>query len=157
MEQSSRVTNIKSEVIKRDFKWARNYLTLLEDAEAEWEAKSNKTAQERGRQKSIHSAFSLAAVVAYMRPFTTGHRPIVRENEPWINGADILVKLDSRPDLKKLHVEYSELRHNTLAHTAEKSFEPHLIKSIARKSIPKFRELIDEVERLVKDKNGAQK
>jgi hypothetical protein len=42
------------------------------------------------------------------------------------------------------------LRHRTYAHTAEEDFKPNEILSIARKSIPKFRRLIDEVEQLLK-------
>jgi hypothetical protein len=61
-------------VIARDFKRARTYLTLLEQAEADWDAKPNKTKQQKKVQSLIHEAFSLAAVVAYIRPFTKAIR-----------------------------------------------------------------------------------
>jgi hypothetical protein len=148
------MANTRSQVIARDFKCARNYLTLLEKAEADSDTRPNKTEEEQKIQGLIHEAFSLAAVVAYIRPFTPAHRLTGRRNEPWIDEAKVFA---DRPELKKSHKVLADMRHNTWAHTGEEHFEPNLIKSIARDSIPVFRNLIDEVEQLLKVTDGAQK
>jgi hypothetical protein len=142
------MTKIESSVIARDFKRARTYLTLLEQAEADWDAKPNKTKEQKKVQSLIHEAFSLAAVVAYIRPFTkairTSSKPVTK---PWIDRDKIRPLLKS--ELLEFHDEMDALRHRTWAHTAEENFKPNEILSIARGRIYVFRNLIDEVERLL--------
>jgi hypothetical protein len=56
------MANTRSQVIARDFKCARNYLTLLEKAEADSDTRPNKTEEEQKIQGLIHEVFSLVAV-----------------------------------------------------------------------------------------------
>ncbi len=102
---------------------------------------------------SLREALSLAAVVSYCRPFTTGSPG----GGNWIP-KELVSGLE--PDLRELHCELKTLRDKLWAHSVGASrrvklrSDSSVWSSIARVVIPNFRTLIREVKSLLRPEEG---
>ena len=92
---------------------------------------------------SIREALSLAATVAYCRPFTRSDRKDGSKRRPWISAE---FSEDLPEPLKTYHKELVTLRDKLWAHTDETvhdSSDP--TQTLKKMMTPKYSELIDEV------------
>jgi hypothetical protein len=126
------VTQAELKVINSDFKRAKKYLHFLEKEKAKGKASV----------ASVREALSLAAAVAYNRPFTACRR-VGGGKRPWIpNG----LTNDLSPKFQKFHQLLKKQRNEIWAHTDENAYDTSdPIKILARTFIPGFEQLINEV------------
>jgi hypothetical protein len=129
------VTEREFAVITSDLKRASKYLDLLLAAKAD------------PRSTASHNeALSVAAVIAYRRPFTPcdRHNPRSKtKRTPWVPDG-VIADMENQ-ELQELHEWMEELRDKTWAHTDEEAFKGSLIQAFPKAEIPKFKKLIQEV------------
>ncbi|MFZ1059899.1 MAG: hypothetical protein WAP47_12000 [Candidatus Rokuibacteriota bacterium] len=127
-----KVTPAEYDVIRTDLNRAKKYLDLLEKEKADGASVA-----------SIREALSLAAVVAYIRPFTPCNRKDGSgKRKRWIPEGLVA---DLPPDFQRLHTKLQEDRDRTWAHTDENALGANLIRALKKTIIPTFKNLIKQV------------
>ena len=122
-----KVTPAEYEIIRTDLSRAKKYLDLLEKEKADGASGA-----------SIREALSLAAVVAYIRPFTPCNRKDGSgKRRPWIPKGLIA---DLPADFQRLHARLQEDRDRTWAHTDENARGANLIQALKKTVIPTFKD-----------------
>ena len=133
------VTQAELQFIKSDLNRAKKYLRFLELEK-----------DKPGSAASVREALSLAAVVAYNRPFTSCHRAGGGSKRPWIPSG--LVN-DIPTKFHELHKGLRKQRNEIWAHTDGNAFDTtNPIKVLPRTVIPYFHQLIKEVMGRLRDR-----